>query len=86
MHGWTGHAKKLHEKQPRLHVIRVCVYCLLQKISLFLYEGVCYGGILVLLYVFVGLCFIRQIFNFWGCAICQRRFMMWKLMMFKIMK
>lgn len=65
-----------------------CVYivCCRRFLCFFMKEGVCYGGILVLLYVFVGLHSVWQIFNFWVCAICQRWFIMWKLMMFKIVK
>ncbi len=43
------------------------------------HEGICDGRMLVLLYVFIGLYFMRQILNLWVCDVCQKQFMMWKL-------
>ncbi len=50
-----------------------CVYCLLQVISfcLFFVKELCDGRMLVLFYVFIGLCFIRWIFSLWVCSLSK---------------
>jgi hypothetical protein len=44
----------------------VCVYCLLQKISLFLYEGVCYGWDFGVILCFCWFAFRKAAFQFLG--------------------
>ncbi len=50
-----------------------CVYCLLQVISfcLFFMKELCNGRMLVLFYVFIGLCFMRWILNLWVCSLSK---------------
>jgi hypothetical protein len=64
------------------HCIILCLLFIVGDFLLFVifYEGVCDRKMLVLLYVFIGLCFMRQILNLWVFDVCQRQFMMWKLL------
>jgi hypothetical protein len=80
---WSCEARKFI--QAYLHYYSHCIIlCLLFIVGDFLlfvifHEGICDGRMLVLLYVFIGLYFMRQILNLWVCDVCQKQFMMWKL-------
>jgi hypothetical protein len=43
-----------------------------------LQKGVCNKEMLLLLYGFVGVHFMRQVFYYWMCVVCRMQIMIWR--------